>query len=156
MSWTKKIKSPNDVVKPGDVIEVVVLEINASQEKLALGLKQLSPDPISRLKVGDVVSGKVASLTEFGAFIDLDSGLEALVRKSEMAEIPEGHAQKPLAVGEAVAATVIKLQKKERKIEASIRRHDRDEQRTLMKKYARPSAGPTLGDAIDWNPKPDE
>ena len=156
LSWTRKVKNPSEILKPGEVVEVIVLEINPLQEKLALGLKQLSPDPVSKLRVGDVVAGKIVTLTDFGAFIHLDSGLEVLIRKGEMADVHEGQPPKALAIGEIVTATIIKLQKRERKIEASIRRYERDEQRALMKKYARPSTGPTLGDAIDWNNQPDE
>lgn len=170
LSWTKKIKHPSEVLKPGDVIEAVVLEASPQQERVSLGLKQLSADPIARIKIGQVVTGKVLSLVDFGAFVELESGLEALVRKSEMGETleterrepaerrgqaHEGQSPKILTIGEIVTGAVTKIQKKERKIEISIRRHDRDEQRSLMKKYARPSTGPTLGDAMDWKNDPE-
>jgi small subunit ribosomal protein S1 len=159
LSWTKKIRHPREALKPGDVIEVVVLEVNPQQEKISLGLKQLSTDPITQLQIGQAVAGKALRVVDFGVLVGLESGLEALVRKSEMGETleterrgqaHEGPPSRILTPGEVVTGTVIKIQKKERKVEISIRRHDRDEQRALMKKYARPSSGPTLGDAMDW------
>ena len=83
MSWTKKINHPQEILKKGDMVEAVVLEVEAANQRISLGMKQLTDDPwksvASKYKVGDTVSGKVSKLASFGAFIDLGEGIEGLV-----------------------------------------------------------------------------
>ena len=78
MSWTKRIKHPSEVLKKGDLVEAMVLNIDAENQRLSLGLKQLATDIwddfFSRHHVGDTVEGKVVRMTNFGAFVELDEG----------------------------------------------------------------------------------
>ena len=87
MSWSKRVKHPSEVLKKGDVVEAMVLSIDAENQRLSLGLKQLATDIwedfFSRHKVGDTIEGKVVRMTNFGAFVELDEGIEGLIHVSE-------------------------------------------------------------------------
>ena len=87
MSWSKRVKHPSEVLKKGDVVEAMVLSIDADNQRLSLGLKQLATDIwddfFSRHHVGTVVEGKVTRMTNFGAFVELDEGIEGLIHVSE-------------------------------------------------------------------------
>src|SRR5205085_121615 len=87
MSWSKRIKHPSEVLKKGDVVEAMVLSIDAENQRLSLGLKQLATDIwddfFSRHNVGQIVEGKVTRMTNFGAFVELDEGIEGLIHVSE-------------------------------------------------------------------------
>src|SRR5919106_2403136 len=87
MSWSKRIKHPSEVLKKGDVVEAMVLSIDAENQRLSLGLKQLATDIwddfFSRHHVGSIVEGKVTRMTNFGAFVELDEGIEGLIHVSE-------------------------------------------------------------------------
>src|SRR5436189_763377 len=90
MSWSKRIKHPSEVLKKGDVVEAMVLNIDAENQRLSLGLKQLATDIwddfFSRHHVGDTIEGKVVRMTSFGAFVELDEGIEGLIHVSEFDE----------------------------------------------------------------------
>src|SRR4029077_18104709 len=90
LSWTKRVKHPSEVLKKGDTVEAVVLNIDADNQRLSLGLKQLATHMWDALfspqKGGDIVQGKVARVTNFGAFVELHEGIEGLVHVSELDE----------------------------------------------------------------------
>ena len=92
MSWSKRVKHPSEVLKKGDVVEAMVLSIDAENQRLSLGLKQLATDIwddfFSRHKVGDTIEGKVTRMTNFGAFVELDEGIEGLIHVSEFDDSP--------------------------------------------------------------------
>ena len=92
MSWSKRIKHPSEVLKKGDVVEAMVLNIDAENQRLSLGLKQLATDIwddfFSRHHVGDTIEGKVVRMTNFGAFVELDEGIEGLIHVSEFDDSP--------------------------------------------------------------------
>ena len=87
MSWSKRLKHPSEVLKKGDLVEAQVLNIDAENQRLSLGLKQLATDVwdefFGRVQVGDVVEGKVVRMTNFGAFVELADGVEGLIHVSE-------------------------------------------------------------------------
>ena len=87
MSWSKRIKHPSEVLKKGDVVDAMVLNIDAENQRLSLGLKQLATDIwddfFSRHHVGGIIEGKVVRMTNFGAFVELDEGIEGLIHVSE-------------------------------------------------------------------------
>src|SRR5918912_1480025 len=154
MSWSKRIKHPSEVLKKGDVVEAMVLNIDAENQRLSLGLKQLATDIwddfFSRHHVGDTVEGKVVRMTNFGAFVELDEGIEGLIHVSEFDD--SHHAGKDekidLKVGETYPMKIIKLAPSERKIGLSIRAMKNDEFRADWEAYQE-SAGDgtaTLGD----------
>ena len=88
MTWSRRMKHPSKVVKPGDTVESVVLEVNLKDRRISLGLKQLEPNPWTtveqRYSVGSVVEGRVRNMTEFGAFIEIEEGIDGLVHISDL------------------------------------------------------------------------
>ena len=123
MSWSKRLKHPSEVLKKGDDVEVVVLNIDAENQRLSLGLKQLATEMwdeyFDNQKVGDVVEGKIVRLTNFGAFVELAEGVEGLIHVSEFDE--EGGDKTALEVDSSCQMRIIKLSPSEQKISLSIR-----------------------------------
>ncbi len=151
MSWSKRLKHPSEVLKKGDVVEAQVLNIDAENQRLSLGLKQLATDVwdefFGRVQVGDVVEGKVVRLTNFGAFVELADGVEGLIHVSEFDD-QHGQEKIDLQVDQTYQMKVIKLSPAERKIGLSIRALRGGDYRTDWEHYAPESSGPgvTLGD----------
>ncbi|MBM4033700.1 MAG: 30S ribosomal protein S1 [Planctomycetes bacterium] len=126
MSWTKKVTHPSEMLKKGDKIEAVVLSVNQEKKRVALGLKQLKPDPWqeeipTKYHVGDVVHGKVTKLTSFGVFVELENELEGLLHISELADRKVETPEEVLQVGDAVEVRVIRVDSRDRKIGLSLR-----------------------------------
>jgi len=125
MSWTRKINQPSEVLKKGDEVEAVVLEVDPSQHRIALGMKQIADDPWKKIaeiyKVGDLVSGKVTKLTSFGAFIALLNDIDGLVHISQVSNERVDKIKNVLKVGDDVKARVIKIDAGERRIGLSIK-----------------------------------
>ncbi len=122
MSWTKKVIHPNEVVKKGDTVEVVVLSVDKDKKRIALGLKQLSPNPWEtsipeRYRVGNAVRGKITKLVSFGAFVELEKDLEGLLHISKVDKEME---QAGLNAGDTVEVRVVKLEPNEGKIGLSL------------------------------------
>jgi small subunit ribosomal protein S1 len=151
MSWSKRIKHPSEVLKKGDKVEAMVLNIDAENQRLSLGLKQLATDIwddfFSRHQVGQTIEGKVVRVTTFGAFVELDEGIEGLIHVSELDD-QKGGEKIELTVGENYPMKIIKLVPSERKIGLSIRALKSDEFRSDWEEYSE-KAGTgeaTLGD----------
>jgi small subunit ribosomal protein S1 len=151
MSWSKRIKHPSEVLKKGDKVDAMVLNIDAENQRLSLGLKQLATDIwddfFSRHQVGQTIEGKVVRVTNFGAFVELDEGIEGLIHVSELDDQKAGE-KIELTVGENYPMKIIKLVPSERKIGLSIRALKSDEYRSDWEEYAE-KAGTgeaTLGD----------
>ncbi len=125
ISWTRKINHPSEVLKKGDEVEAVVLEVDKANQRIAVGLKQLTPDPwesIDRLyKVGDLVTGNVTKLASFGAFIGLQHEIDGLVHISQISEERVDKIKNVLKVSQEVTARVIKIDKSDRRIGLSIK-----------------------------------
>src|SRR5579862_1611136 len=125
LSWTRKINHPSEVLKKGDEVEAIVLEVDRPNQRIALGLKQLGSDPwenIEKLyKVGDLVTGKVTKLASFGAFIGLQHDIDGLVHISQISEERVDKIKNVLKAGQDVSARVIKIDKGERRIGLSIK-----------------------------------
>lgn len=149
MSWVKKVRQPQDVVKVGQEVEAVVLEVNTKTEKISLSIKHLGDDPFSKYRTGQVISGIIKHITDFGAFIQLEPGLEALVRSSEIAAKKVESPADVLKVGQNIDAKVIKSDPRERKIEISIKRLEQDKERELLRKYVNNVKNPTLGEVLE-------
>ncbi len=154
MSWSKRLKHPSEVLKKGDTVEAMVLNIDAENQRLSLGLKQLQTDVwdefFQQHHVGDIVEGKVVRLTNFGAFVELAEGIEGLIHVSEFDE--SQHAGKDekldLKVGDSYQMKIIKLIPAERKVGLSIRALKSDEFRADWEAYTEMTGRPevTLGD----------
>jgi small subunit ribosomal protein S1 len=147
MSWSKRIKHPSEVLKKGDVVEAMVLSIDAENQRLSLGLKQLATDIwddfFSRHQVGATVEGKVTRITNFGAFVELDEGIEGLIHVSEFDD-SHGGEKIDLEVDKSYQMKIIKLSPQERKIGLSIRALKSDDWQAYSEPEGTGTA--TLGD----------
>ncbi len=125
MSWTRKINNPSEVLKPGDNVEAVILDINTDQQRISLGLKQTEDDPwkdIDKLyAIGSVVKGKVSKITAFGAFVELSHKIDGLIHISQISKNHVEKVKDVLSVGDEVEARVIKVDHDERRIGLSIK-----------------------------------
>ena len=125
ISWTRKINHPSEVLKKGDEVEAQVLEIDKTNQRIAVGIKQLSEDPWSNIdkyyKVGDLVTGQVTKLASFGAFVGLQHDIDGLVHISQVSEERVDKIKNVLKVGQEVTARVIKIDKGDRRIGLSIK-----------------------------------
>jgi small subunit ribosomal protein S1 len=125
MSWTRKVNHPSEVLKKGDVVEAVVLEVDKANQRISLGMKQLGGDPWEQIdkhfKVGDLVSGKVTKLASFGAFVGLPHDIDGLVHISQVSEERVDKIKNVLKVGQDVTARVIKIDRSDRRIGLSIK-----------------------------------
>ena len=128
MSWTRKINNPNEMLKVGDEVEAVILDIDPQQQRISLGLKQIEEDPWANInelyKIGDVVSGKVTKITAFGAFIELTHKIDGLVHISQISKDRVEKVKDKLALGQEIEARVIKIDRDERRIGLSIKALD--------------------------------
>ena len=125
LSWTRRIKHPNDILKKGDDVDAVILKIDSENQRLSLGVKQLQPnvaeDFFRSHGVGDILTGRVVRLTEFGAFVELFEGIEGLVHVSEMSKDRVDKPEDVVAVDTQVRVKIIKMDPVEKKIGLSIK-----------------------------------
>jgi len=126
MSWVKKVRKPGDLVKSGDTVEVVILGVNAGEQRMSLGLKQALGDPwtdaAQKFVVGSAVEGPVVSLTKFGAFVQVSEGIEGMVHVSDIsAEKRINHPQDVLKVGQLVKAQVLELDTETRRLKLGMK-----------------------------------
>ncbi len=125
LSWTRKINHPSEMLKKGDELEAVVLDIDKTNQRISLGVKQLDDDPWKeidgRFRIGDLVKGTVSKLTNFGAFVQLQDEIDGLVHISQISEDRVEKVKDVLKVGQEVEARVIKVDKAERRIGLSVK-----------------------------------
>jgi small subunit ribosomal protein S1 len=126
MSWIKKVRKPSDLVKSGDTVEVVILGVNAGEQRMSLGLKQALGDPwtdaAQKFPVGAAVEGPIVSLTKFGVFVQLAEGVEGMVHVSDIrAEKRVNHPQDVLKVGQSVKAQVLELDTEKRRLKLGMK-----------------------------------
>tara|TARA_B100000902_G_scaffold150237_1_gene146750 strand:- start:174 stop:1862 length:1689 start_codon:yes stop_codon:yes gene_type:complete len=125
LSWTRKINHPSEMLKKGDELQAVVLEIDKESQRISLGVKQLETDPWDeigkRFNVGDMVTGTVAKIAAFGAFVQLEDDVDGLVHISQLREEHVTKVKEVVGIGDEVKARVIKVDKAERRIGLSIK-----------------------------------
>lgn len=125
MSWTRKINHPSEMVKKGDEVDALVLDVDADSQRISLGMKQLATDPWDEIethfKIGDMVKGKVSKITSYGAFVELDNDIDGLVHISQISEERVEKIKDVLNVDEEVTARVIKIDKDDRRIGLSVK-----------------------------------
>ena len=126
MSWSKKVAHPSEIIKKGEMIEVKILSVDKDKKRVSLGIKQLSDDPWKKeipekYHVGDIVKGKVAKMTDFGAFIDLSNGLEGLLHISEVSKEKIKKLESVLAIGQELDVKIVKIEPEARKIGLSLK-----------------------------------
>jgi small subunit ribosomal protein S1 len=154
MSWTKKLKHPGELFKKGQEIEAVILSIDPRNERLSLGIKQLMTDPwkevARRFRRGEAVTGKVTNVTDFGAFVELEEGIEGLVHVSEISYEKVEKPSDALKVGDAVSAVVLHIDPHERRIGLSIKKLKEKSEKAEIEKYIsnQNAASSNLGELI--------
>ncbi len=125
MSWTRKINHPSEMLEKGQHVDAVVLEVDPSSQRISLGMKQAQPDPwtsiASKYAIGQLVEGKVAKLAQFGAFVELEEGIEGLVHISQISDDRVEKVKDVLKVGDAIKARIVKMDEVERRIGLSIK-----------------------------------
>lgn len=155
MSWTEQITQPSEKFEKGDMVSAVVLKIDRDNEKFSLGIKQLEPNPWDDIRkkysVGSQVDVQVSNITEFGAFVKLEEGIEGLIYNSELSLDRVEDASEVVSVGQNVSALVTKVDAAEQKVSLSIKAIADKAQRDSLKKIAEQqsqSQTTTLGDIL--------
>ena len=152
LSWNKRIKHPSEMLNKGDTVAAVVLNVDADNQRLSLGLKQTGTDVweefLNRHQAGDIIDGKIVRLTNFGAFVEIEEGIEGLLHVSEL---DESHVDKPedkIKEGDSYRMKIIKISELERKIGLSIRAVDMEDYNSSLSDQS--SSKTTLGDVADF------
>ena len=127
LSWIKKVSHPSEVLKKGDKVEAIILSVDKESKKITLGVKQMSMNPWESIErtvpVGTVVHGVITKTTAFGAFVQLDNGIEALIHVTELSDQPFGKVEDVVSKGDEVTAKVIKLDPEHKKIALSVKEY---------------------------------
>ena len=156
ISWTKRIKHPSEALKKNQEVEAIITAIDTESRRLSLSIKDLEPNSWDRFfeekKLGDVVSGKISRFANFGAFVELDDGIEGLCHVSELSE---NHVEKPedaVQVGQSMQFKILKMDPEAKKIGLSVRAVGKDEPIIDVRNYTTIDSGmASLGDLFDFN-----
>ncbi len=155
ISWTKKIRHPNEAYQVGDVVQAKVLTVDQENEKFTLGIKQLTEDPWSyvpnKYPVGALVEGMITNITDFGVFVEVEEGIEGLIHVSEISNKKVKTPAEMFKEGVSIQAKVIHVSAEERRLGLSIKQMKDDEERKKPKEFrSGPSdaGGQTLGDLL--------
>jgi small subunit ribosomal protein S1 len=145
LHWTKKVKHPSELFKKGEDVEAVVLGIDVDNERISLGIKQLTEDPWSqvprRYPVGTRVKGAVTSLTDFGVFVELEEGVEGLIHVSQLSTERVDKPSSLFKLGDVVDAEVTNVDSREKRIGLSIKALRKSEEREEMDAYMKRESG---------------
>jgi small subunit ribosomal protein S1 len=127
LSWIKKVSHPSEVLKKGDVVDAIILSVDRESKKITLGVKQLTSNPWDDIEktitIGDTVSGVVTKITAFGAFVELDNGIEGLVHVTELSDESFAKVEDIVSVDSKVNAKVLKIDREHKRISLSIKEH---------------------------------
>jgi len=139
-SWTRRVRHPSEVVQVGDEVDVMILDINPETEKISLGIKQTQPNPWNtmheRYPIGSVVQGVVRNLTEFGAFIQLEEGIDALLHVSDMSWTKKiNHPSEMLEKGDVVKVKVLSIDPQQERISVGLKQLEEDPWNRVVAKY---------------------
>jgi small subunit ribosomal protein S1 len=150
MTWSRRMKHPSKVVKAGDPVECVVLEVKASERRVSLGIKQLEADPWTtvdqRYAIGSVVEGRVRKLTDFGVFIEIEEGIDGLVHVSDMSWTKRiQHPSEMLKKGQVVQAVILNIDSQNRRLSLGIKQLQPDAWETFFRDHA-------VGDIVRGTP----
>jgi small subunit ribosomal protein S1 len=149
ISWLKRIKHPSEALKKGQIVQAVILNIDAPNRRLSLGIKQLQPDAWETFfrthQIGDIVRGKVCRSAAFGVFVELAPGVEGLCHRSEIPGPHDKKGEEPvLPVGQEMDFKIIKMNEADKKIGLSIRALADDEERVRLEDYQRQAAAASM------------
>ena len=140
MSWSKKVKNPSKVVSPGDTVEAVVSDVNREARRISLSLKDTLPDPwdgvVEKYAIGTRVTGKVRNLTDFGAFVEIEEGIDGLVHVSDMSWTKRvKHPSEILKKGDDVEAVITSVDQENRRISLSIKEFQPNDWQTFRERH---------------------
>ena len=125
MSWTRSVGHPSEILKKGQEIDTQILNVDKENKRISLGLKQIQPDPwdsvTQRYPMGSRVTGKVVRLTDFGAFVELEPGVDGLLHISQMSSRPIGSPTEIVNAGDELTLMVIRVDPSERRIGLSLK-----------------------------------
>ncbi len=131
MSWSGRVSHPSEIVKKGEKAEAIVLAVDSENKKISLGIKQLTPGPWlaieEKYKPGQVVKGKVTKLTNFGAFVQLEEGIEGLAHLSELSKEPISKPEEVISLGQEITAKIIRVSREEKRIGLSLKDAEEEE-----------------------------
>lgn len=167
LSWIKKVSHPSEILRKGDVVNAVILSVDKESKKITLGVKQLSTNPWESIEktmpVGSLVKGKVTKITAFGAFVELESGIEGLIHVTELSDQAFGKVEDVVSKGDEVTAKVIKLDPEHKKIALSIKEYmidqnqcNRDDIVVTPAKRKRKDEKPSDSEKEDESPYPQD
>ena len=146
-SWTERNVVPSQILKKGDEVDVIVLEINSSEQRISLSIKHNVPDPweevTARYKRGSTVQGQVVNLTDFGAFVKLEEGVEGLIHISELADYRVNRPNEVVSVGDQLDLKVIEINPDKHRIGLSLRRAKAEEGGTTVREPAKKAREPS-------------
>ncbi len=154
ISWTKKIRHPNEVYQVGDIVQAKVLTVDQEAEKFTLGIKQLTEDPWSyvpdKYPVGGMVEGVVTNITDFGVFVEVEEGIEGLIHVSEISSKKVKTPAEMFKEGVVIQAKVIHVSAEERRLGLSIKQMKEEEERKKPKDFRTggDTGGQSLGDLL--------
>ncbi|RJP26993.1 MAG: S1 RNA-binding domain-containing protein, partial [Candidatus Omnitrophota bacterium] len=154
MSWAEKVTHPKQLLKKGEKIRAKVLDIDPSQQRISLGLKQLEPDPWDlaqeKYRVGKALEVKVVRITEFGAFVELEEGIEGLAHASTLVLEKGKHPGDVVKVGDIITMKIIKFDRANRKISLSLKDFVKEQEEKEVQRYMSSDSGgnATLGELL--------
>lgn len=154
ISWDPKVKSPKDLFRKGDIVRAKVLTIDAESEKFSLGIKQLEPDPWTQVAndhpAGSIIKGKITSITDFGAFVEIAQGIEGMIHISEVSRDKIESLAEVLQVGQEVEAVVLRVSPENKKIGLSIKAIDDAQTRKSLQETSKApdKVATNLGDLL--------
>jgi small subunit ribosomal protein S1 len=140
MSWTRRVRHPSKIVNVGDEVDVMVLEVNRGAKRISLGMKQVEPDPWAtieeRYRIGNRVMGKVRNLTDFGAFVELEAGVDGLLHISDMSWTRNvGHPSQVLKKGQELETQILNIDKDNKRISLGLKQIQPDPWTTVAQRY---------------------
>ena len=140
MTWSRRMKHPSKVVRPGDTVESVVLEVNIKDRRISLGLKQLEANPWTtveqRYSVGSVVEGRVRNMTDFGAFIEIEEGIDGLVHISDLSWVKRvKHPSEVLRKGSVVQAVILAIDANQKRLSLGVKQLQPDAWETFFQNH---------------------
>ncbi|MGH7388824.1 MAG: 30S ribosomal protein S1 [Candidatus Rokuibacteriota bacterium] len=140
MSWTRRVRHPSKLVNVGDEVEVIVLDVNRGAKRISLGMKQVEPDPWQtieeRYKVGGRVAGRVRNLTDFGAFVELEPGVDGLLHISDMSWTRSvGHPSEVLKKGQEIETQILNIDQDNKRISLGLKQIQPDPWTTVAQRY---------------------
>jgi small subunit ribosomal protein S1 len=140
MSWTRRVRHPSKLVNVGDEVGVIVLDVNRAGKRISLGMKQVEPDPWTtieeRFKPGQRVAGRVRNLTDFGAFVELEPGVDGLLHISDMSWTRNvGHPSELLKKGQDIESQILNIDKENKRISLGLKQIQPDPWATVAQRY---------------------